>query len=70
MGSRVLGLDVAELAVDNLSSPYIKKQDNPHGLPCKSKGRASEDAPPVVHIIFFLADAEFFHQLDTVFLVL
>ena len=29
----------------NLSSPYIKKQDNPHGLPCKSKGRASEDTP-------------------------
>ena len=33
----------------NLSSPYIKKQDTPHGLPCKSKGRASEDALPVVH---------------------
>ncbi len=32
-----------------LSSPYIKKQDDPHGLPCKSKGRASEDALPVVH---------------------
>ena len=30
----------------NLSSPYIKKQDTPHGLPCKSKGRASEDTPP------------------------
>ena len=34
---------------DHNLSPYIKKQDNPHGLPCKSKGRASEDAPPVVH---------------------
>ena len=32
-----------------LSPPYIKKQDPPHGLPCKSKGRASEDALPVVH---------------------
>lgn len=34
---------------DHNLSPYIKKQDNPHGLPCKSKGRASEDALPVVH---------------------
>ena len=34
---------------DHNLSPYIKKQDNPHGLPCKSKGRASEDTPPVVH---------------------
>lgn len=38
----------------NLSSPYIKKQDNPHGLPCKSKGRASEDTPPVDNYFFLI----------------
>ena len=53
----------------NLSSPYIKKQDTPHGLPCKSKGRASEDTLPVVHIIFCLADAKLFHQPSTVLLI-
>lgn len=53
----------------NLSSPYIKKQDTPHGLPCKSKGRASEDTLPVAHIIFCLADAKLFHQPSTVLLI-
>ena len=53
---------------DHNLSPYIKKQDNPHGLPCKSKGRASEDAPPVVHMNF-LADAQLFHQPSAVLLI-
>ena len=53
----------------NLSSPYIKKQDNPRGLSCKSKGRASEDTLPVVHIIFCLADAKLFHQPSAVLLI-
>ena len=35
---------------------------------CKSKGRASEDAPPVVHMNF-LADAHLFHQPSAVLLI-